>query len=187
MNRLEVRMFAGVAALLVFCAGSGVTEAADAPTAAKVAADTAHSASAACGRRCLLEVLTEYTEALVDNNTSRLQVSPEVRVTGNGALLKLGKGEVWGAVKRIAYRQAFVDPVTGAAVFYGVSRSTEPLAELPPHRCICRSGCSMPRFRSANGRPAKSSLPRRTSISMPSRSSSTITMCPGTRSASASS
>ena len=124
MNRLEVRVLAGVAALLVSCASSGVTEAADAPAAAKVAADTAHAASAACGRRCLLEVLTEYTEALVDNNTARLRVSPEVRVTGNGALLKLGKGEVWGAVKRIAYRQAFVDPVTGAAVFYGVLTNT---------------------------------------------------------------
>jgi len=74
----------------------------------------------ACNRRCLLEILTTYTEALTDNNTSRLQVAANVRVTGNGALTKLGKGEVWGSVKRIPFRHALVDPVTGAAVFYGV-------------------------------------------------------------------
>ncbi len=73
-----------------------------------------------CNRRCLLEVLTTYTEALSDNNTSKLAVSADVRVTGNGVLTTLGKGEVWGSVKRIAYRQALVDPVTGTAVFYGV-------------------------------------------------------------------
>jgi hypothetical protein len=74
----------------------------------------------ACNRHCLLEILTTYTEALVDNDTSRLHLSPTVRVTGNGVVAQPGKGEVWGSVKRIPYRQALVDPVTGAAVFYGV-------------------------------------------------------------------
>ena len=32
----------------------------------------------------------------------------------------IGKGEVWGSVKRIPYRHALVDGATGAAVFYGV-------------------------------------------------------------------
>lgn len=76
--------------------------------------------SGSCDRHCLLEILTNYTEALTDNDTSRLHVSPQVRVTGNGVVTSLGKGEVWGSVKRIPYRQALVDPVTGAAVFYGV-------------------------------------------------------------------
>jgi hypothetical protein len=73
-----------------------------------------------CNRHCLLEILTTYTEALTDNDTSRLHVSPNVRVTGNGLVTPLGKGEVWGSVKRIPFREALVDPVTGAAVFYGV-------------------------------------------------------------------
>ena len=73
-----------------------------------------------CNRRCLLEILTTYTEALTDNNTSRLQVAANARVTGNGVLTKLGKGETWGSVKRIPFRHALVDPVTGCAVFYGV-------------------------------------------------------------------
>ncbi len=73
-----------------------------------------------CDRRCLLSFLTEYTEALTDNNIARLAVSTTVRVTSNGAMVELGKGEVWGPGRRLPYRQAFVDPVTGAAVFYGI-------------------------------------------------------------------
>jgi hypothetical protein len=75
---------------------------------------------AKCNRRCLLQFLTEYTEALTDNDVSRLAAAPNVRVTSNGTLTMLGKGEVWGPARRLPYRQAFVDPVTGAAVFYGV-------------------------------------------------------------------
>jgi hypothetical protein len=92
--------------------------------AAHAAPHANSNATAQCSRRCLLEVLTTYTEALVDNDISRLQASPGVRVTGNGEVAKLGKGAVWGAVKRIAYRQALVDPATGAAVFYGVLTNT---------------------------------------------------------------
>ena len=73
-----------------------------------------------CDRRCLLHLLTEYTEALTDNSTARLAVAPSVRVTSNGAVVGLGKGEVWGPGRRLPYRQAYVDPETGAAVFYGV-------------------------------------------------------------------
>ena len=74
----------------------------------------------ACDRRCLLQFLTEYTEALTDNNVSRLAVAANIKVTSNGTSAALGKGEVWGRGRRLPYRQAFVDPVTGAAVFYGV-------------------------------------------------------------------
>ncbi len=74
----------------------------------------------ACDRRCLLQTLTAYTEALTDNDTSGLALSPRLRVTANGVVAPLGKGEVWGPSRRLPYRQAFVDPVTGAAVFYGI-------------------------------------------------------------------
>jgi hypothetical protein len=79
----------------------------------------APAASPDCNRRCLLETLTAYSEALSDNDPSRLSVAPNVRVTGNGEVKALGKGEVWGAAHRIVYRRALVDPVSGAAVFYG--------------------------------------------------------------------
>lgn len=37
-------------------------------------------------RHCLLEILTTCTEALTDNDTSRLHVAPHVRATGNGVV-----------------------------------------------------------------------------------------------------
>lgn len=78
------------------------------------------SAATSCDRRCLLGVLTAYTEALTDDDTSHLAVSASLRVTSNGSVVELGKGQVWGTGRRLPYRQAFVDPVTGAAVFYGI-------------------------------------------------------------------
>ena len=77
-----------------------------------------------CDRHCLLVFLTEYTEAITDNNLARLAVAPTVRVTSNGQVVELGKGQVWGAGRRLPYRQAFVDPFSGAAVFYGIVTST---------------------------------------------------------------
>jgi hypothetical protein len=83
-------------------------------------ADAAHKASGPdCNRRCLLEFLQTYTEGLLDNDTSRIKVASSLRVTSNGVDVQLGKGEVWGLAKRMPYRQAFVDPVTGAAMFMG--------------------------------------------------------------------
>ncbi len=72
-----------------------------------------------CNRRCLLEILQTYTEGLLDNDISRIRVAPDLRVTSNGLDVSLGKGEVWGLAKRMPYRQAFVDPVTGAVMFMG--------------------------------------------------------------------
>jgi hypothetical protein len=85
-----------------------------------VHAQTDGTAATSCDRRCLLSFLTEYTEALTDNDTSRLAVATDLRVTSNGAVTELGKGQVWGPGRRLPYRQAFVDPLTGAAVFYGI-------------------------------------------------------------------
>ena len=72
-------------------------------------AATGPSAAEACGRTCLLQVLTEFTEAITDNNISRLKLTANARSTTNGVVTPLGKGEVWGKVRRIAFRQAFVD------------------------------------------------------------------------------
>ena len=91
-------------------------------------AASAQAADAGCDRRCLLRVLTDYTEALGDNDVSRLALSPALRVTSNGAPAQLGKSEAWGPARRIPYRQVFVDPVTGAAVFYGIVTNAAPSA-----------------------------------------------------------
>jgi hypothetical protein len=87
---------------------------------ASTAAPTHAQRAGECDRHCLLAFLTEYTEALADNNVARLAVAPTVRVTSNGATTDLGKGQVWGPGRRLSYRQTFVDPITGAAVFYGI-------------------------------------------------------------------
>jgi hypothetical protein len=74
-----------------------------------------------CDRRCLLQLLTTYTEALTDNQPGQIPTAPNVRITANGVeQSRPGQSEVWGLVRRIPYRQALVDPVTGAAVFLGV-------------------------------------------------------------------
>jgi hypothetical protein len=84
------------------------------------AADAAQKANEPdCNRRCLLEFLQTYTEGLLDNDTSRIRIASSLRVTSNGVDVQLGKGEVWGLAKRMPYRQAFVDPLTGAAMFLG--------------------------------------------------------------------
>ena len=74
---------------------------------------------ASCDPRCLLQVTFEYTEALTDNNVARLAVADGSRHEQRRRA-ELGKGQVWGPGRRLSYRQTFVDPVTGAAVFYGV-------------------------------------------------------------------
>lgn len=77
-----------------------------------------------CGRRCLLELLTQYTEALTDNEPAKLPLAANVRATSNGSVTQVGHGEVWGSVTRIPFRRAFVDPVSGSAVFYGTLTNT---------------------------------------------------------------
>lgn len=85
--------------------------------AARAAAPTAQD----CDRHCLLQVLTQYTEALAFNEPDSLPLAPAVRVTSNGVLQAgAGKSEVWGSIRRIPFRQAFVDPQSGSAIFMGV-------------------------------------------------------------------
>jgi len=103
---MKIARFLGLVMLTL--GGTGQSQA-----AAPVAAD--------CDRRCLLQVLTDYTEALAFNEPASLPLAPAVRVTANGVLQTgAGKSEVWGNIRRIAFRQAFVDPQTGSAIFMGV-------------------------------------------------------------------
>jgi hypothetical protein len=77
------------------------------------------NAAPVCDRECLLQILTIYTDAISQQNTSAIPVAPNVRITNNGNVTTLGAGLVWqtpGAL-RFPYRHAFVDPVTGAATF----------------------------------------------------------------------
>ncbi|MDP9052487.1 MAG: hypothetical protein M3O31_17470 [Acidobacteriota bacterium] len=80
--------------------------------------------SSDCNRRCLLGLLTEFTEALTDNDVSKLPLAPDVRATSNGVPKKVGQGEVWGSAARLPFRRAFVDPLSGSAVFYSTVTNT---------------------------------------------------------------
>ncbi|HTI66677.1 MAG TPA: hypothetical protein VL460_03905 [Caulobacteraceae bacterium] len=97
-------------------------------TSSAVAAHAQAPKASACDRRCLLHTLTEYTEAIGDNSTARLKLSPKLRATYNGIEGALGKGDIWADNRRLPYRQVFVDPVTGAAVFYGIVTEAVPRA-----------------------------------------------------------
>jgi hypothetical protein len=77
-----------------------------------------------CSRRCLLENLTTYTDAVIGNDISHIRAAKDVRVTSNGAVVPLGKGQVWGQVQRMPYRHALVDPTTGSAMFLGTVTNT---------------------------------------------------------------
>jgi len=99
-------------ALLALLTTTALQAAAPAPAAV---------AAAACDRHCLLQVLTDYSEALVFNEPETLPLSAALRVTANGVLQSgAGKSEVWGAIRRMPFRQALVDPQTGAAIMLGV-------------------------------------------------------------------
>ena len=78
-----------------------------------------------CDRHCLLQLLTQSTEALAFNEPDTLPLAAAVRVTANGVLQAgVGKSEVWGNIRRIPFRQAFVDPQSGSAIFMGVLTNT---------------------------------------------------------------
>jgi hypothetical protein len=75
--------------------------------------------SAQCSRVCLLDILSDYLDALVRHDPSKLAVSADVRVTENGRQLKLGEG-IWKTASSFSYRQSIADPSTGQTGFFGV-------------------------------------------------------------------
>ncbi len=75
-------------------------------------------------KNLLLRTTLEYLEAITDNDISRLPLSPRVKITNNGVAAKIASSGVWGSPRRIPFRQTFVDPETGSAVFFGVITNT---------------------------------------------------------------
>ena len=80
-----------------------VVAAAAAASVIGVAAQAPRGGAPACDRRCLLQVMFEYTEAITDNDLSKVPLSPKVRATNNGTETPLGKGDIWGAARRLPY------------------------------------------------------------------------------------
>jgi hypothetical protein len=90
-------------------------------TAACLAATPAPVAAApACDRACLLGFVDGYLAALLAHDPSALPVAPNVAFTENGTTLRLGDGLWRGVTGVVARREAFADPTTGQAAFWGV-------------------------------------------------------------------
>lgn len=66
----------------------------------------------ACDRACLIEFTGSYLNAMLAHNPSALKVAPGIKVTGNSERL-------WKTAKSIPSRQAFADPTTGEAAYFG--------------------------------------------------------------------
>lgn len=70
---------------------------------------SAPASAADCGRDCLKGFLTEYADALVAQDPSKLPLTDTVRVTENGSLSKLGDGLWKIKLTKEAFRQDYLD------------------------------------------------------------------------------
>jgi hypothetical protein len=104
-----------IAALVAIIAGAFLLPA----SAMAMAPQPVSQPSQQCDRHCLLSLATAYTEAVTDDKPSEVPVAADVRVTDNGELSTLGRGQVWGQPRRFQFRHTLVDPDTGQIVFYG--------------------------------------------------------------------
>jgi hypothetical protein len=78
----------------------------------------AADASASCNRHCLLEILTTYTEALTDNDTSRLHVNRASE--GGEAPDHRGGGDL--VRRNVGWHSRFIAASAGPGVRYRPSR-----------------------------------------------------------------
>jgi hypothetical protein len=73
-----------------------------------------------CDRKCLIEFVDQYLNALVARDLSRLSVSADVKFTENTQRLNLGQG-LWSDASGLgAYRIYLADPYSNRAGFLGV-------------------------------------------------------------------
>ena len=93
---------------------AGGAGAAGAGAAAGSGAGATPPATDACDRKCLLDVMQQYLDALVKHDPSTLKVSASVKVTDNGVEAKLGDGLFkTGTMVLNDHRLDFADPTTG--------------------------------------------------------------------------
>jgi hypothetical protein len=76
------------------------------------ATDVADAAKYNCDRECLKQISDLYFEALAQHNPSLLPLSPNVKYTETGRVLKLGEG-IWKNAGAPTYRMEIFDPQTG--------------------------------------------------------------------------
>lgn len=72
-----------------------------------------------CNRACLKQISDQYFEAMAQHNPSSLPLSPGVKYTETGRVLKLGEG-IWKKAGRPTYRLELFDPETGGIAVHAV-------------------------------------------------------------------
>ncbi len=73
------------------------------------------TAASACDRACLEGFVDQYLEAMAANDPSKVKLSPAVKLTENGAILKPGDG-LWRTATGLgSYRFKYSDPQTHQA------------------------------------------------------------------------
>jgi len=72
-----------------------------------------------CDRACLKQISDQYFEAMAQHNPSSLPLSPEVKYTETGKVLKLGEG-IWKKAGKPTYRLELFDPETGGIAVHAV-------------------------------------------------------------------
>jgi hypothetical protein len=70
---------------------------------------TSAGAAETCDRACLTGLVTQYVDALVAHDPSKLPVTANVRVTEDGKAIKLGEGLWKTATGKGAFRQDYLD------------------------------------------------------------------------------
>ena len=93
-----------------------------------LAAAATSARAADCDRECLRGFLTAYLNALVAHQPDAVPAAPAVKFTEDGAILKLGEGNLWKSITGLTtFRQDFLDVREGvAAAHVKVQKGSSP-------------------------------------------------------------
>lgn len=93
-----------------------------------LAAAATSARAADCDRECLRGFLTAYLNALVAHQPEAVPAAPTVKFTEDGAILKLGEGNLWKSITGLTtFRQDFLDVREGvAAAHVKVQKGSSP-------------------------------------------------------------
>ncbi len=98
--------------------------------ASAIGSSAAHAAAApaACDRACLAGLITQYVDAVVAHDPSRLPLAPGAKITEDSKAVKLGEGLWQSATGKGAFRQDYLDVRKQVAASHVVIQEGETLA-----------------------------------------------------------
>ena len=98
--------------------------------ASAIGSSAAHAAAApaACDRACLAGLITQYVDAVVAHDPSRLPLAPGAKITEDSKAVKLGEGLWQSATGKGTFRQDYLDVRKQVAASHVVIQEGETLA-----------------------------------------------------------